>query len=119
MAPTGITAHIYRSNGGDTSNRGISTRVNKVTVIGTLREDGKLDPVRGPFTPTDDAPAVILVRRHGVMGSPGTVHARPYGDDLPRTGWMAGGTYIATSDSRLVEAAGFYGAISLHDRREW
>lgn len=38
------------------------------------------------------------------------------GDASKLCGPVAGGNYVATTDSRFHEAAGFYGAIPLHDR---
>lgn len=130
-APThstgGVTAHIFRWNLGECSNGGISSRVEEVTVIGVcdLTPTGKfgpITPVAGPFKPSEQAPSVILVRRRisGITRDQARViiHAQPYGDDVPDDGWMAGGTFIH-GDSRVSDASGIYGAIALHDRREW
>lgn len=100
-APKGITALIYRDDlGTDFSNRGISANVMEVSVIG----DGT-DPV---FAATDERPAVRLV-----------IHAEPVTPaGEPKPWYMFGGTFIYSSDSRFRRAAGHYGAVPLHDRRE-
>jgi hypothetical protein len=110
-APKGITALIYRDDlGTDFSNRGISSRVMEVTVIG---ED--IDPV---FAATDERPAVRLItNKHAHREA--VVHAQPVtpaGEPVPW--YMFGGTFIFSSDARFRRAAGHYGAVPLHDRRE-
>ena len=104
----GLIADIYRHGSADYSNGGISSRAQRVTVVG----EG-IDKV---FSVRPDAPAVKLV--HRTFGSRTIVHAEPV-ESPPEghVGWMAGGTYIV-GDSRVGRAAGIYGAISLHDRSE-
>jgi len=60
-----------------------------------------------------------------VEGAIGSCIARPIGDPPKgHIGWMAGGCYVSTTDSRFTEAVEhilghrFYGAIPLHDRSE-
>lgn len=110
-APKGITALIYRDAlGTDFSNRGISTRVMEVTVIGP-----DIDPI---FEPTQERPAVRLVKSESFNNEP-VVHAEPVtpaGEPAPW--YMFGGTFIFSSDSRFRNAAGHYAAVPLHDRRE-
>jgi hypothetical protein len=107
----GITASIFVDKKfGDCSNGGISSRYSRVTVIG-LGKDAEI------FEPTEDAPAVRLVKRK--IGGKVVVHAEPVeGLKSGNIGWMAGGSYVSTSDSRFCRAVGFYGAVSLHDRQE-
>ncbi|MEV7634534.1 hypothetical protein AB0N64_19235 [Microbacterium sp. NPDC089318] len=110
-APKGITALIYRDDlGTDFSNRGISSRVMEVTVIGD-----NIDPV---FAATDERPAVRLIKNEHAHRDT-VVHAEPVtpaGEPVP---WhMFGGTFIFSSDARFRRAAGHYGAVPLHDRRE-
>lgn len=116
----GLHASIYRSVMRDCTNQGISYQRADVTIVNAS----------GPFQPSDDAPAVLLVPGH----LEGGVHAVPAelnddGEWAPmrkpdHVGPMAGGNYIATSDSRFGELASsicghrFYGAVSLHDRFE-
>lgn len=107
----GLTASIFEDKQiGNCSNGGISSRCKQVTVVGL----GKRAEI---FEPTDDAPAVKLVKR--TIGGRTVVHAEPVNaPPAGHIGWMAGGAFISTSDSRFSEAAGFYGAVSLHDRCE-
>lgn len=102
----GLRAHIYRNGMGDASNRGISSRVDTVIVVGQ-----GVDEV---FTATEKEPAVEVdtVTFDGKT----TYHLRPYGE--PGKHYMAGGTFVFTSDSRFRELFPFYGAVPLHDRHE-
>lgn len=105
----GIIAEIYRAPLMDgCANGGISERVEAVTVV----------DIDGPFEPTPDRPAVRLVRRHYV----GTdfVHAEPVEPvEAGRIGYMSGGSFIHSCDSRFSDAVGAVGRpISLHDRTE-
>ncbi|MFF1252709.1 hypothetical protein ACFVYC_09470 [Pseudarthrobacter sp. NPDC058329] len=110
-APKGITALIYRDAlGTDFSNRGISAHVMEVTVTG----EG-IDPV---FEATDERPAVRLVKNEN-FNRETVVHAEPVtpaGEPAPW--YMFGGTFIFSSDAQFRRAAGHYGAVPLHDRRE-
>ena len=113
----GLIANIYRGRFGDCSNGGLSSRVNEVTLVN----------VEGPFEPTEDRPAAMLLNGH----ARGTVRVVPavevkggaYVYDENRHSMM-GGAYVATSDSRFTQAvekltgAPFYGAVPLHDRYE-
>lgn len=70
--------------------------------------------IDGPFKPTEDSPAAILVD-----GPRGTKHIKPADDYSDEDGvQMSGGTFANAPDSRFSEAVGFYGAVSIHDRRE-
>jgi hypothetical protein len=111
----GLRADIYRGTLGDCSNGGISGRVDRVTIVNA----------GGPFEPADDAPAVEL--RQGAFR--GIVIAVPVDEQSTERasreiGPMAGGCYVATSDSRFGElcrritGTEFYGAVPLHDRFE-
>ena len=106
----GLRANIYRSDLGDCSNNGISSRAQNVTILNC----------DGPFEPTFDAPAVVLER--GVFD--GTVVARPYYEGDSKPWFMAGGTFIGTSDARFsrkveeIIGGRFYGAVPFHDRVE-
>jgi hypothetical protein len=99
---------------GNCSAGGISSRCESVTLVG----DG-IDEI---FDADAEAPAVVLRKR--VIGGEVVVNAEPL---KPRpagnVGYMAGGTFIHTSDSRFGEALrklghSGYCAISLHDRSE-
>ncbi|MFJ6302165.1 hypothetical protein [Pseudarthrobacter oxydans] len=109
--PKGITALIYRDAlGTDFSNRGISARVMEVTVIG----EG-IDPV---FEATEERPAVRLVKNEHFHRET-VIHAEPVTPaNEPARWYMFGGTFIFSIDARFRRAAGHYGAVPLHDRRE-
>jgi hypothetical protein len=110
-APKGITALIYRDAlGTDFSNRGISARVMEVTVIG----EG-IDPI---FEATKERPAVRLVKNEHFHRET-VIHAEPIAPEGEPAPWyMFGGTFIFSGDARFRRAAGHYGAVPLHDRRE-
>lgn len=93
----------------DCTNGGISSKYGELLLIcpeGFLQID-------------EDNPPENLVKlvRRDLFG--GTVYhiepvVRPRG-----AGWMAGGNYAATSDSRFSRMLnGMYGAVSVHDRQE-
>ncbi len=81
---------------------------------GTLRKFAEVTlMIGGPVTPTPDAPAVKLVRRQP-CGSD-YLHVEPI--DAPtsnQVGYMAGGTFIHTSDGRFPSKQ----PLSLHDHTE-
>lgn len=101
----GLICEIFRWHLGECSNGGLSSRVQAVTLI----------DADGPFAPTDDRPAVRLVRRQLEGGE--YVHAEPI-TDRPKPWFMAGGTFIFSHDSRWRDAVGHSYPISLHDRVE-
>lgn len=104
----GLIAQIYHPDGGDCSNGGLSSKTSKVCIVN----------IEGPFEPSVDAPAVLLVPGFGsgfariIPANMGAIHT------------MFGGCFVATSDSRfsnaveLLTGLPFYGAVALHDRVE-
>ncbi len=110
MKPTkGLLCEIFRPSYGDCSAGGISSRFKSVTLM----------DADGPFEPTDDAPAVRLVRRKIYPGEPEYVHAEPVEPCPGGACRMAGGTFIYSCDSRFHEAVGHSYPVSLHDRHEF
>lgn len=105
----GIRLSIYKDRGRNYSNGGLSSKTDEVTLVGP--------GIRGPFKPTPESPAVKVVTYN--TGSRKHVHIEPV-EPCPAgyVGYMAGGSYVATTDSRFSEATGFYGAVSFHDRTE-
>lgn len=95
----GMTANIYRPARGDSSNGGISSRSEQVTLVGP--NVPRLSRV------TEAAPAVELAET-----VPGHVVARPA--DQSGTWWMFGGTFVYSSDGRWPTGQ----PIPLHDRTE-
>jgi hypothetical protein len=103
----GILGHIYDSPLGNCSNGGVSAKHTQVCVVN----------VDGPFEPTQDAPAVRLIKL-----STGNLVCVPVGLEDKWT--MFGGAYVCTSDSRFtgaVERLSCYNhsfPVALHDRVE-
>lgn len=114
----GIVAYIYKEKGLSFSNGGASSKYDKLTLVN----------VGGPFDPSEDAPAALLLPN--ALGSAKVVMAVKQGNawvpykPASGVGPMFGGTYVASSDSRFSEGVadilgrGFYGAVPLHDRYE-
>jgi hypothetical protein len=109
----GLRASIYKARGYEKcSNGGVSEFYDQVTLIN----------VPGPSEPSDDAPPALL--KAGNL--PGTLKVVPVipGTFAGLVGPMAGGSFIATSDSRFSDACRqivggeFYGAVAFHDRYE-
>lgn len=104
----GIIANIFRTDGQDCSNGGLSAHHSQVCVVNAP----------GPFEPSKDVPAVYL--RRGAMGS---VNAAPV-DTSEGGSYSMGGCFIHSSDSRFrrtveeILGTNFYGAVALHDRLE-
>lgn len=108
----GLTVYVYRNALGDSTNGGVSAKVDQLTLVN----------VDGPFEPKPHAPAALLLPNHY-----GTVKIVPADEDgKPVAGWhMNGGNIASSSDSRFGEAvckltgAGmFCGGVPIHDRFE-
>ena len=105
---TGIRCEIFQWSLPNCSAGGISSKLNTVTLL----------HAGGPFAPSDDAPAVQLVRRT-ICGQE-YVHAEPVTPCPDGACRMAGGTFIYSSDSRFSEVVDNGGyPVSLHDRHEF
>ena len=110
----GLPASIYRDEYRSSMN--VFDNFARVTLVN----------VDGPFEPSENAPAAVLVKGN----DPGTVVVRAVRNysasdethDVIRG--MMGGSYVSTSDSRFSQAVEkivggrFYGAVALHDRVE-
>jgi len=104
----GFTAYILKDKKGDCSNFGISSKCDKVTIID--------ENVPAMYEPTKEAPAVKIVRRT-IYGEQ-YIHAEPIEQTSPKhRGWMAGGCFIYSCDSRFRQGVNAY-PVSLHDRQE-
>lgn len=108
LPKTGLHANIMTNY--QCSNGGISSRSDRVLIV---------DPYDHELTPEQEKIAVVIGQ---IIG---TVHLHPlHGVPAGNVGYMAGGSYVATSDSRLsqeiqrVAGIQFYGALALHDRSE-
>lgn len=90
----------------DTTNGGISSRFTCFVLTG--------EGVSGPFRPDANTPELKLVRRK--IGGREYLHVEPVeGKDPRAAGWMAGGNFVYTSDSRFPNAY----PLSIHDRQEF
>ena len=111
-----ISIGVYRdarreASGVDCTNNGISAKYDQLLLIcdrGFIEVDEQNPPEN----------LVKLVKREFPWC--GTVYhiepvARP---DPGNVGWMAGGNFAHTCDSRFSEMTGVYGALSIHDRQE-
>lgn len=111
MKAQGLRVDILRpADGMDCTNDGISSKVTQAVLIG----DEVLCDV---FTPRADSPALYLYRRHHILCAiPAdlSAHVRN-GLLIYLDGWMAGGNYVVSTDSRFPSLA----PIAVFDRREW
>ena len=83
----GMIVQIYRWTLDDCTNNGASNRCDTLT----------LTNVEGPFEPKDDAPAAKLLRcRTGILAI--------VPDEIADRGYMFGGNFAYSSDSRFHEA---------------
>ena len=105
----GLTVDLYKCvDRTDCSNGGITSQ----EIQGFC-----LTNVDGPFKPNVDYPAAKLV-----VGPFNSIHIKP--EAIGDTHSMDGGTFAATSDSRLndkieeLTGCRFYGAVAVHDRVE-
>jgi len=112
----GLNVSVYKFPLGDCTLDGISSDVKDLCLVN----------VEGPFNPTADAPAALLVKGNSrglvkivpAAGSNGNHWTAAPG------WWMMGGNYAATSDSRFHETVRkitggeSYGAVPIHDRQE-
>ena len=116
----GLIVSVLKHRGRDASNEGFSSYCVELTLVGP--------GIPEIFEVTDERPAVVLKLRWGIGGKipqlpAGTtgaasnpyVHAEPpFPAPEGERGWMAGGCFIHSSDSRFP----FDYPISLHERAE-
>ena len=104
-----LPVSVYRNGRVDCTNGGISSKFNELLVI---CDEGYIN------IDENDPPKNLahIVKRHLFGGD--IYHIEPY--DAPKgAGWMMGGNYAATSDSRFGRMiGGMYGAVAIHDRDE-
>lgn len=120
----GICAYIYRTGTCRGQEMGLM-KVDDFTNAGWSSGHG-FDRVcvvnaEGPFDPSDDCPAVMLVPHRTLKGA---IHAVSLHHHETGQHTMMGGNYLASSDSRFWElcerlgASRFHGAVAIHDRVE-
>lgn len=104
-----IPVEVFRHSKGDFTNGGISSRFSSLLVVcdqGWINIDENNKP----------ANLCKLVKRH--LFGRDVFHVEPI-DRPSGAGWMMGGNYCATCDSRFSQAIeGMYGAVAIHDRQE-
>jgi hypothetical protein len=105
--PMGMIVSVFKEQRlGDCTNHGISSTVKQLTVIG--------EGIPQMYEPSEDAPGVKLVRRK-ICGNP-YIHCEPL-DRPTGSGWMMGGNFIYSCDSRFGEVNNY--PIPIHDRQEF
>jgi len=97
----GIPAQTYRDNT-DCTNGGISSKYDRFVLTGP--------GIAGVFTPSDDMPELRL-KYTGIEGD--HLCCEPSFEATGR-GWMFGGNFLYSSDSRFPEYP-----IGIHDRQEF
>lgn len=105
-----LPVSVYRSDFiSDCSNGGITSRFKRLLVI---CPDGFID------VDEDNPPENLckVVKRH--LFGRDVYHIEPVAEPKG-AGWMAGGNFAHTSDSRFSDMCGHqYGALAIHDRQE-
>lgn len=129
----GLHVTVYHAPDGDFTNDGASSKVDQVTIVGTLDESlprrervvQRLPRDSRVFTPDATRPPVVLVvRQFGEERILSLVPADEAGTSVQPGWFMFGGNYGGPCDSRLshlfrvLTGHGFYGAIAIHDRQE-
>ena len=98
---------------GNCSNGGISQYHNQVTIVSDVDECQIFDTY-----PVDELCRPIVVIKKRIIGGEEYVYAEPIDNpDKGNIGWMAGGTFIYSCDSRFSRHFSKY-PIPLHDRQE-
>lgn len=105
-----IPVDVYRCvNRSDCTNGGISSRFSELLVP---CDTGFLD------VDEDNPPENLVKLVHRRLFGVDTWHLEPYVKP-GGVGWMAGGNFAHTSDSRFSRMLeGMYGAVPIHDRQE-
>jgi hypothetical protein len=120
----GLGVHVYRSSLGDCTNGGVSARRASFVLFDP---DGPMEGYVEANAANSEGGDLLLVKRDkAYLGGyvycvpailvDGVVVEKPC--DPRSIGWMAGGNFVGTSDSRFSSAINVCGAIPLHDRQE-
>ena len=106
----GLLVYVYRSPLGDSTAGGITSKFDKVVIVGS--------GIPEVFLPSNDAPAVYLDTINAVRGRK-KIYASPVDKTKEKDGtWMFGGNFIYSSDSRFVALTDDGNPIPVHDRFE-
>lgn len=107
----GLIVEVFKTSYGACDGKAnFSSRVHKVTLL----PSADFPNVPEIFPITDDAPAVVMVKRQVCGGEYLTAYPADKDGNPDRDGRMFGGCYIATCDSRFP----FDYPVPLHDRLE-
>lgn len=105
----GLLVYVYKSSLGDCTNGGITSKANEICITN----------IDGPFEPSKDCPAALLVEGN-VPNSAKIIPA----DKKYKNKWlMDGGNIADCSDSRFCSAVaklqnGISSPVAIHDRTE-
>lgn len=128
----GLPADIYKHESRDCSNGGLSSTADGVTIVGIVQaHKTEVEPIfeeARVFTPTEQAPPVVIVHKRfsfglgisavpAVVGDDGSIELVRKDDHV---GPMMGGCYVETCDARFAELLGERTSrpVALHDRYE-
>lgn len=104
-----IPVDVYRHGVSDCTNGGVSARYSSLLVV----SDNGWIPVDENKIPEN---LCRLVKRH--LFGRYVYHIEPYNRPTG-AGWMMGGNFAHTCDSRFeIAIGGMYGAVAIHDRQE-
>ena len=104
-----LPINVYRGPFGDCTNGGVSSRHDTLMLI---CDEGFLD-----IDPKDPPDNLVKIVKRKFCGET-IYHIEPYAEPTG-VGWMMGGNYAATADSRFSKmVGGMYGAVAIHDRQE-
>lgn len=108
----GMSVYIFKNEGRSFSNNGLSSKVDKVTLI----PSPDFPDIPELFEASEDAPPVAMVKRQLFGGKPPYLTAYPVDEDgnIDSSMRMAGGCYISCCDSRFPAEY----PVPLHDRKE-
>jgi len=104
-----LPIYVYRSCFGDCTNGGISSCYDRLLCV---CDNGFID------VDADNPPEnLVRIVKRSLFGRD-VFHVEPVAA-ADGVGWMAGGNYAASSDSRFSDMiGGMYGAVAIHDRTE-
>ena len=110
MKERALTCEIFKSHFGDCSNGGISSKYNEVYL---------LCPQGNVEIDLDNPPENLVKLERRELWGEKHYYIRPY-KDCPsnKVGYMMGGTFIYTCDSRFSEYCEIHNAIQFNDRTE-
>lgn len=104
-----LRLNVFRNNLGDCTNGGISSKYNELLV---LCDEGYID-----IDENNIPENVVELEKRFLFGK--VIYSLEPIVAPKGAGWMMGGNYAATSDSRFADmCGGMYGAVAIHDREE-